>query len=469
MAMRISAVLFATLVYLRSCSCSCSCSSPESFKAVLPDQPVVSFKQYSGYITVDVTHDRSLFFYFVEAELDPATKPVVLWLNGGPGCSSVGQGAFTEHGPFKLSNNGHLVRNNYSWNREANMLYLESPAGVGFSYSTNQSDYYLVNDEITARDNLLFLQGWYSKFPNYKTNPFFISGESYIGHYAPQLAHLILQSKSNINLKGILMGNPLLDFDHDYNSRAEYLWSHSQISDSTYHKLTHICNNAEFKRQDRMGNASVICEDIYLQMITEMGNIDPFDVTLDVCIYPQTHRLNILKRAREEVDVCLESKTFKYLNRKDVQIALHGKLVGEGVYNWSTCSGVLVYDFQNLENPTISMLGPLVKSGVRVLAYSGDQDSEIPFFATRSLIKGLAKDLGLTATDSYRVWYEGSQVAGWTEGYGEFLSFATIRGAAHAAPFSQPARALVLFKAFVEGKSLPTISEFVGKLDRTEL
>jgi serine carboxypeptidase-like clade II len=60
-------------------------------------------------------------------------------------------------------------------------------------------------------------------------------------------------------------------------------------------------------------------------------------------------------------------------------------------------------------------------------------------------------------------------VAGWTEGYGEFLSFATIRGAAHAAPFSQPARALVLFKAFVEGKSLPTISEFVGKLDRTEL
>lgn len=91
------------------------------------------------------------------------------------------------------------------------MLYLESPAGVGFSYSANQSDYYLVNDEITARDNLLFLQGWYFEFPNYW-------GESYIGHYAFHLAQLILDTKSSINLKGILMGNPLQDFDHDYNS-----------------------------------------------------------------------------------------------------------------------------------------------------------------------------------------------------------------------------------------------------------
>lgn len=115
----------------------------------LPGQPPVSFQQYSGYVTVDENQDRTLFYYFVEAESDPASKPLVLWLNGGPGCSSFGIGAFSENGPFRPRGGGLLVRNDYSWNKEANMLYLESPAGVGFSYSAKQSFYALLNDTIT--------------------------------------------------------------------------------------------------------------------------------------------------------------------------------------------------------------------------------------------------------------------------------------------------------------------------------
>ena len=110
---------------------------------------------------------------------------------------------------------------------------------------------------------------------------------------------------------------------------------------------------------------------------------------------------------------------------------------------------------QNLEIPTISILGALAKSGIRVLVYSGDQDSVIPLTGTRSLVNGLAKDFGLNTTVSYRAWFEGRQVAGWTQVYGDILSFATIRGAAHEAPFSQPERSLVLLKAFLEGKPLP--------------
>lgn len=49
----------------------------------LPGQPLVSFQQYSGYVTVDEKNQRALFYYFVEAEIDPASKPLVLWLNGG--------------------------------------------------------------------------------------------------------------------------------------------------------------------------------------------------------------------------------------------------------------------------------------------------------------------------------------------------------------------------------------------------
>jgi len=76
----------------------------------LPGQPQVSFKQYGGYITVGNKNDRALFYYFVEAEQNPSSKPLVLWLNG------VGVGAFSENGPFQPKGNV-LVRNDYSWNR----------------------------------------------------------------------------------------------------------------------------------------------------------------------------------------------------------------------------------------------------------------------------------------------------------------------------------------------------------------
>ncbi|KAK2420966.1 serine carboxypeptidase [Trifolium repens] len=356
----------------------------------LTNQPSVGFNQYAGYVTVDTNHQRKLFYYFVEAEVHPASKPLVLWLKEGPGCSSVGQGAFSEHGPFKPTKKGGLVRNKFSWNKEANMLYLDSPTGVGFSYSANTSDYYMVTDEMTAIDNLVFLQHWFAKFPTFRNNDFFITGESYAGHYAPQHVELILRTKTKFNMKG----NPLLEFNTDFNTRGEFLWAHGYWLSKEVSRF-----------------------------------IDSFDVILDVCLSSnkqQTYRLT------QMLDICQEDETFTYLNRREV---------------------VLAYDWTNLEIPTISLLGMLVKSGVRVMG----QDSVIPFLGSRSLLNRLAKELGLNTAESYRAWFKGKQVAGWTQVYGDYLSFATVRGAAHAAPSSQPGRSLVLFKSFLEGKSLPNI------------
>ncbi|XP_027938198.1 serine carboxypeptidase-like 45 [Vigna unguiculata] len=426
--------------------------------STLPGQPPVKFQQYAGYITVDEKQKRALFYYFVEAEVEPASKPLVLWLNGGPGCSSVGAGAFVEHGPFKPSENG-LLKNEFSWNKEANVLYLESPAGVGFSYSANYSFYDYVNDEMTARDNLVFLQRWFTKFPEFKNNDFFITGESYAGHYAPQLAQLIVKTKTKFNLKGIAIGNPLLEFNTDFNSRAEFFWSHGLISDSTYEIFTKVCNYSQIRRQHQSGTLTPICSGVNRLVSTEVSRyIDTYDVTLDVCLSSvdqQAYVLNQMTQLQEgaKIDVCVEDETTAYLNRKDVQEALHAKLVG--ITSWSVCSDILKYDMQNLEIPTISILGALAKSGIRVLVYSGDQDSVIPLIGTRSLVNGLAKNFGLNTTVSYRTWFEGRQVAGWTQVYGDILSFATVRGAAHEAPFSQPERSLVLLKAFLEGKPLP--------------
>ncbi|KAL2959346.1 hypothetical protein AAZX31_18G262600 [Glycine max] len=424
----------------------------------LPGQPHVQFHQFSGYVTVDDKNQRALFFYFAEAEKDALSKPLVLWLNGGPGCSSLGVGAFSENGPFRPKGEG-LVRNQFSWNKEANMLYLETPIGVGFSYSTDTSSYEGVNDKITARDNLVFLQNWFMKFPEYRNRSLFIVGESYAGHYVPQLAELMLRFNKKeklFNLKGIALGNPVLEFATDFNSRAEFFWSHGLISDTTYKMFTSVCNYSTYVREYYNGAVSPICSSVMSQVSTETSRfVDKYDVTLDVClssVFSQTKVLNP-QQVTETIDVCVEDETVNYLNRKDVQSALHAHLVG--VQRWSACSNVLDYELRDLEIPTITVVGKLVKEGIPVLVYSGDQDSVIPLTGSRTLVHKLAKELGLNTTVPYRVWFEKQQVGGWTQVYGNILSFATIRGASHEAPFSQPERSLVLFKSFLEGGPLP--------------
>ncbi|KAL4361819.1 hypothetical protein GQ457_04G006040 [Hibiscus cannabinus] len=424
----------------------------------LPGQPEVGFQQYSGYVNVDGKKQRALFYYFAEAEVDPASKPLVLWLNGGPGCSSLGVGAFSENGPFRPSGEV-LVKNEYSWNREANMLYLEAPIGVGFSYSVDDSSYEAVGDKITARDNLVFLQNWFLKFPHYRNRSLFITGESYAGHYIPQLAELMTQFNNKeklFNLKGIALGNPVLEFATDFNSRAEFFWSHGLISDSTYKLFTTACNYSRYVGEYYRGNVSPICSRVMSQVSTETSRfVDKYDVTLDVCISSVLSQSKMLtpQQVGETIDVCVEDETVNYLNRQDVQKALHARLVG--VRKWTVCSNVLDYELLDIEIPTITTVGRLVKAGIPVMVYSGDQDSVIPLTGSRTLVNQLAKELGLKTTAAYRVWFEGQQVGGWTQVYGNILSFATIRGASHEAPFSQPERSLVLFKSFLDGRPLP--------------
>ncbi|KAL0335907.1 UNVERIFIED_CONTAM: Serine carboxypeptidase-like 45 [Sesamum radiatum] len=425
----------------------------------LPGQPRVSFQQFSGYVNVDEKEERALFYYFVEAETDPASKPLVLWLNGGPGCSSLGVGAFSENGPFRPSGNAALVRNEYSWSKEANILYLESPIGVGFSYSANSSSYEGVNDKITARDNLVFLQNWFLKFPQYRNRSLYITGESYAGHYIPQLVELMLhfnKKEKIFNLKGIALGNPVLEFATDFNSRAEFFWSHGLISDTTYKLFTSACNYSLYVSEYYRGSLSPICSKVMSLVTTETSRfVDKYDVTLDVCISSVLSQSKVLspQQVTENIDVCVEDETVNYLNRRDVQNALHARLVG--VDRWLVCSNILDYELLDIEIPTINVVGRIIEAGIPVLVYSGDQDSVIPLTGSRKLVHRLARELKLRTTTPYRVWFAGMQVGGWTQVYGNILSFATVRGASHEAPFSQPERSLVLFKAFLEGRPLP--------------
>ncbi|MCD7446729.1 hypothetical protein HAX54_015633 [Datura stramonium] len=149
--------------------------------------------------------------YFIELNVK-FFLPLYIWLNGGPGCSSLAYGAFQELGPFRVNSDGKtLHKNAFAWNHAANVLFVESPAGVGFSYSNTSTDVKIGGDRKTANDNYHFLINWLQRFPEYKDRDFYISGEDCtVSHYVPQLAHNFISTtkkanKTIINLKGILM------------------------------------------------------------------------------------------------------------------------------------------------------------------------------------------------------------------------------------------------------------------------
>ncbi len=107
---------------------------------------------YSGYLDTN-QNDRKLHYILVQAETDPDTAPLTIWLNGGPGCSSL-IGFMQEIGPYTVGDSytfgDNLTKNAYRWNRAANILFIESPGLVGFSSDTNAEVTY--NDHQTADD-----------------------------------------------------------------------------------------------------------------------------------------------------------------------------------------------------------------------------------------------------------------------------------------------------------------------------
>ena len=146
---------------------------------------------FSGYLPV-ANGEKMLHYYLQEADTDPKNKPLVLWMNGGPGASSM-IGAFTELGQLIFNRDSAstasteggsaptLFRNPYSWTTSANVLYLESPAGVGYSYCVDPENKCSNTDNSSAVDGHTALLGFFERFPAFKERKFYLTGESYAG------------------------------------------------------------------------------------------------------------------------------------------------------------------------------------------------------------------------------------------------------------------------------------------------
>ncbi|KAJ8618556.1 hypothetical protein MRB53_014742 [Persea americana] len=430
----------------------------------LPGQPPAKFQHYAGYVKLRREDEKALFYWFFEADGGIKEKPLVLWLNGGPGCSSVAYGAVQELGPFLVrSNQSELLLNNFSWNKAANLLFLEAPVGVGFSYTNNSMDLMRLGDRVTAEDSYAFLVNWFRRFPSFKSHDFYIAGESYAGHYVPQLAQVIYDRNkhaskhSYINLKGFMIGNAVLNDMTDQDGMVDYAWSHAVISDQLYHSLNREC---DFK----MGNQTNSCSLAVKLFLQAYSDIDMYSIYTPVCVSDFERRraskkLVVAPRSFSQhelwhklpsgYDPCTEDYAEKYFMREDVQKALHAN-VTKLSYPYSGCSDV-IRKWNDSPETVLPILSKLGKAGLRIWVYSGDTDGRVPITSTRYSIN----KMGLKVRNGWRAWFHKHQVAGWIVEY-EGLTLATVRGAGHQVPVFAPDQSLSLFTHFLSGASLPS-------------
>ncbi|XP_076896915.1 serine carboxypeptidase II-2-like [Bidens hawaiensis] len=421
----------------------------------------VDFAHYAGYVTVNKESGRALFYWMTEATDDPSSKPLILWLNGGPGCSSIAFGMAEEVGPFHVNEDGKSVYlNPYSWNTVANLLFVDSPVGVGYSYSNTSSDITSNGDKRTAADSLQFLLKWLERFPQFKGRDFYIAGESYAGHYVPQLSQAIVRyNKANagspINLKGYMVGNGLTDDYNDHVGLFQFMWTAGMISDQTYKKSNELCNRESFI------HPSSECDKITEIASQEMGHIDPYSIFTPPCPTNGVtkrflKRWHKVRQIGQSYDPCTEQQSAVYFNLPEVQSTLH-VYHGNNSKKWESCSNVVEMNWKDSPISVLDVHRELISSGLRSWIYSGDTDAVIPVTSTRYSINAL----NLTTIDSWRAWYEDGQVGGWTKKY-EGLTFVTVRGAGHEVPLHKPKLALALVKSFLAGTSMaPSIEQVV--------
>jgi len=434
-----------------------------------------SFRQYSGYL--DASYKKHFHYWFVESQLNPQNDPVVLWLNGGPGCSSL-DGLLSENGPFQVNNDGKSLRiNPYSWNKIANMLYLESPAGVGYSYDSRNS--IQTDDNEVAQNNYDAIVSFFKKYPQFKKNPFYITGESYGGVYLPTLAIKLLKS-NELNFQGMAVGNGVTSNLLNTNSVIFFAYYHGLFGIELWNPLIQFCckgvatidkcdflaeNNIRCneKVEKALGyvynsglNAYALYKDCFNGDVLE-GNLkryvfDMKNIFPNKTISQLTKKLSKKHKVFEGSPNCINSTaSTTYLNRLDVRGALH---IPNHLGQWSVCSDKVRAKYVEVYSDMASVYEEILQSDLNILIYNGDTDMVCNFICDEYFVDKLPS---LKLVQSRAPWYLESQVAGFSKTYKSIKSaatlvFTTIRGAGHMVPQWAPKKAFQMFENFIRKK-----------------
>lgn len=430
------------------------------------------FELETGYIGVGESEDGQLFYAFIKSESNPQLDPLILWLSGGPGCSSF-HGLFLEIGPItfeRLSYDGTLPKlasNPHTWAKVASIIFLDSPVGTGFSYAKTAKASQSSDLQASGQAHE-FLRKWLHDHPEYISNPFYVGGDSYGGTPVPIITQLISNgnedsTEPHINLKGYILGNPVTKLAGILNYVVPFAHRMGLISDELYESLKVSCKG-EYERIDP---SNAVCSKNMLAYNELVRNIDKEHVLMPVC--PSLSRepnelvftsgrsiIQMFYKKFEELEVW-ESTPVKcqsewhllvqyWANDKSVQEALHVRRGTIG--QWLRCDRSIPYT-ENAGS-VVPYHANLSTKGYRSLIYSGDHDMMVPHIETQAWIRSLHYPI----VDNWRQWIHQGQVAGYTRTYANKMTFATVKGGGHLAPEYKPAECRTMFERWISFQPL---------------
>lgn len=379
----------------------------------------------------------------------------MIWLNGGPGCSSM-DGALMELGPYRVKEEAKLVYNEGSWDEFANLLFVDNPVGTGFSYVDTNSFVHELQE--MADQFIIFLEKWFALFPEYEHDDLYIAGESYAGQHIPYIAQTIMkrnQEKSaeqhHWDLKGLLIGNGWISPVDHYTTYLPFAYEEGLIAGGSEQAARVEAQQTKCMAElnlpgglDRVDTN--VCEGVLQMILTETQRDGK-------CVNMYDVRLN------DSIPSCgmnwppdLETVT-PYLRRKDVTDALH--INPDRRIGWTECTGAVSSNFKARNSkPSIQLLPGILEAGVPIVLFSGAKDMICNHLGTEQLINNMAWSGGTGFEISPGVWAPKRDWTFETEPAGIYqearnLTYVLFYNSSHMVPFDLPRRTRDMLDRFI--------------------
>ncbi|KAL1441243.1 hypothetical protein MTO96_008665 [Rhipicephalus appendiculatus] len=390
---------------------------------------------HAGFITVNKRYNSNIFFWFVPAEHQPKSAPVVLWMQGGPGTTSL-LGFFSEHGPYRMNEDGDLVRRPHAWTERFSVLYVDQPVGTGFSFTESERGY-ARNMRDVGRDMLEFLEQFFMVFGHLSSNDFYITGESYAGKYVPAVAAAIHRNADkqqvHINLKGVAMGNGLTD-PATMTHYGPLLLQLGLVGKNEAAHMTRMHQRAVRLLKQGRGAASFdIMDSLFFGILNEKTY---FQKVTGFSFY--YNLLNSVPPAG--------MRSYKTI----VQMPHVRRAIHVGDRPFSTNRTVVMSNFKKNFMVSEKGLFKLALENYRVLVFSGMLDICVPTVGTEKFLDKLHwPGRQLWAQAERKPWVRADgEVLGYVK-TARNLSFVAVRGAGHMVPFDKPEFAFDMISRFI--------------------
>lgn len=403
---------------------------------------------YSGFFEIDESTESNTYFMFSKAISGRQEAPVLLWLNGGPGASSL-LGFYDELGPFGIDDSLHITPRAVSWNRDAHLLALDNPLGVGYSH-TQSLERMATNQTTVGADLYTAVSQFFDLFPELRANPFYVCGESYAGKYVPAAAYTIHQRnvaakpQARINLKGIAIGDGAFDPPTQFTGFGPLLFNIG-LADT---RAAQVYDAYDVRLNERLAAGDLVGA---FHSFDEMINGDYYGT--DRTFYANTSGMgsNYFNFALEPGQASLTKRTFpKWLELPEVADALHVGSTPYSIFN-QTVEDRLVGDWLRGVVPWLQVL----LDHYDVLVYSGQYDVILGPPGTERAIDKLQWSGApvYAAAPTSLLYASASDLAGYSRqarsAANTTFTYVMLRGCGHMVPTDQPVRAYTMMQRFL--------------------